>query len=321
MCLWIPRYEYKINTSNKTIDVNFLQGTSTATTAGYTLHPAFGTDIANGGWSSDIAGFWVAKYPAGWQNGQGTSLGSVDMSNIAYQTSAKSGTYAGTITNGTTKMSYPVFKANNYAYNFISVGDAYTLAQDIKNASRYGLSNVDSHLQKNSEWGAVAYLAYSKYGMNGAEVTKSNTSKNNNPIGIYAVTSPESVTNTSTTQKITGVYDMSGCVLQYTATFLKGGITTYTTGMPTGSSSKYVTIYEGTWDTCNKIGDAVKEISTSGSGTTSWNGDRSDFVYSSNPVFIRGGYYYAGSAAGLFAFSNSGSGAYSNKGFRAVLIP
>ena len=71
----------------------------------------------------------------------------------------------------------------------------------------------------------------------------------------------------------------------------------------------------------HKIGDAVKEISTSGSGTTSWNGDRSDFVYSSNPVFIRGGYYYAGSAAGLFAFSNSGSGAYSNKGFRAVLIP
>ncbi|MCI8392523.1 MAG: hypothetical protein HFJ23_01280, partial [Clostridia bacterium] len=91
MWVWIPRYEYKIDSTAKTIDVNFIEGTSTATTAGYTLHPAFSTDIENGGWSSDIAGFWIAKYPAGWQNGQGTSLGSVDMSNIAYQTSAKSG--------------------------------------------------------------------------------------------------------------------------------------------------------------------------------------------------------------------------------------
>ena len=326
MWVWIPRYEYKIDSTAKTIDVRFIEGTNTNTTAGYTLHPAFSTDIKNGGWSSDIAGFWVAKYPAGWQNGQGTSLGSADMSNIAYQTSATSGTYAGTITNGTTKMSYPVFKANTYAYNNITVGDAYTLSQNIKNASRYGLRNIDSHLQKNSEWGAVAYLAHSKYGLNGAEVTINDTNKSNSPAGIYAVTSPETVRNTSTTQNITGVYDMSGCVWERTATFLKGANeTSYIAGMidnpSTVASSKYVTIYEGTWDTCNKIGDAVKETSTSGSGLNSWNGDCSYFVATSGPVFIHGGDYHDGSIAGIFAFHyNAGSAGY-NAGFRVVLVP
>ncbi|MCI8392625.1 MAG: hypothetical protein HFJ23_01870 [Clostridia bacterium] len=292
MWVWIPRYEYKIDSTAKTIDVNFIEGTSTNTTAGYTLHPAFSTDIDNGGWSSDIAGFWVAKYPAGWQNGTDgeASIGTPERSSKTYQTTSANNTYDGNISTGK-QMSYPVFKANTYAYNYITVGDAYTLSQDIKNASRYGLRNVDSHLQKNSEWGAVAYLAHSKYGVNGQDLIQPNdTNKNNTPTGIYAVTSPETVINTSTTQNITGVYDMSGCIWERTATFLKEGTTNYTTEMPIGSSNKYVTIYEGTWDTCNKKGDAVKETLTSGnSNNGSWNGDYSQFVNMSNPVFVRGG--------------------------------
>ena len=313
MWVWIPRYEYKIDRTAKIIDVRFIEGTSTTATSGYILHPAFSTDIGMGGWDSNIAGFWVAKYPAGWQNGQGTSLGNVEMSNISYQTSATIETYAGTITNETTKMSYPVFKANTYAYNNISVGDAYTLSQDIKNASRYGLSNVDSHLEKNSEWGAVAYLAHSKYGVNGQDLIQPNkTNKNNNSIRIYAVTSPESVTNTSTTQNITGVYDMSGCILERTATFLTGGTTSYKKGMPTGSNSKYVTLYSGT---IGKSVDATNE-------TRGWNVDYSNFVTSSYPVFIRGGSFGDNEfTCGVFAFNGTTGGPDNNSGFRTVLIP
>ena len=157
--------------------------------------------------------------------------------------------------------------------------------------------------------------------MNGTEVTINDTNKRNNPTGIYAVTSPESVTNTSTTQNITGVYDMSGCLWEYTATFLKGGTTSFITGMPTGSSNKYVTIYEGTWGTCNKIGDAVKETSTSGSGQNSWNGYYSTFATSNGPIFCRGGHFGDGSTAGTFAFINSSGSANYAQGFRAVLVP
>ena len=315
MWVWIPRYEYKINTSSKTIDVNFLQGTSTATTAGFTLHPAFSTDIENGGWSSDIPGFWVAKYPAGWQNGtNGTnSIGSnVEYSSATYASSGSNTSYAGSTASGQ-KMSLPEFKANTYAYNYISVGDAYKLSQTIASSNRYGLRNVDSHLQKNSEWGAVAYLAHSKYGMNGKDLIQQNkTNKGNNPTGIYAVTSPETVTNTSTTQNITGVYDMSGCVWERTASFFQGGSTNNTTGMPTGSSSKYVTLYTGS---TGKPGDATTE-------TSGWNGEYAHFVVSTYPVFYRGGDCNSTeSICGLFAFSSNSGSAYSYGGFRAVLVP
>ena len=277
------------------------------------MHPAFSTDIDNGGWDKDISGFWIAKYPAGWQNGTNgeASIGTPDRSNLNYQTTSATNTYDGNISAGK-QMSYPVFKANTYAYNYITVGDMYTLSQDIKNASRYGLSGVDSHLQKNSEWGAVAYLAHSKYGMNGQDLIQQNkTNKNSSPTGVYAVTSPESVTNTSTTQNITGVYDMSGCVWEYTSSFYQGGTTTYTTGMPTGSSSKYVTLYTGS---TGKPGDATTE-------TSGWNEDYADFVTSSYPVFLRGYSYNASSRAGLFAFDgNDGDFSYGD-GFRAVLVP
>ena len=208
-------------------------------------------------------------------------------------------------------MSLPVFKANTYAYNLISVGDAYTLSQDIKNVSRYGLSNIDSHLQKDSEWGAVAYLAHSEYGLNKTEVAQNTTNKGNTPTGIYAVTSPESTTNTSTTQNITGVYDMSGCAWEYTASFFQGGTTSWTIGMPTGSSSKYVTLYTAN----NKKGDATNE-------TSGWNEDYANFVSSREPVFVRGYDFSANSSAGLFAFNNDNGHAHdSHVGFRAVLVP
>jgi len=168
-------------------------------------------------------------------------------------------------------------------------------------------------LQKNSEWGAVAYLAHSKYGMNGQDLIQQNkTNKSNSPTGIYAVTSPESVTNTSTTQNITGVYDMSGCVWEYTASFLQGGTTTDSTGMPTGSSSKYVTLYTGS---TGKPGDATTE-------TSGWNGDYANFVFWGNPVFTRGGYEsQTEDTCGVFAYrSYRGTYNYSD-GFRAVLVP
>ncbi len=317
MWVWIPRYEYKID---KGIDVNFMRGTSTTVTSGYILHPAFSTDIENGGWDKDVEGFWVAKYPAGWQNGtDGTSNSgsNLEASTEKYATSGnkKDGTgsyttYVGSTASGQL-MSYPAFKANNYVYNYISVGDAYKLSQTIAGATRYGLSNIDSHLQKNSEWGAVAYLAISKYGTNDTSGAGQNTTnKSGNPTGVYAVTSPEMVTDTSTTNNITGVYDMSGCAYEMVSGFFKGGETKHTTGMPTSTSSKYVTLY--TKD--NKKGDATNE-------TKNWHGSEADFINTTFPTFARGSTWAAATSyAGVTAYSRGGR-ASSSRGFRVVLIP
>ena len=99
MWVWIPRYAYRINEENETVDVVFLQGTSDNyydengilkeakrcesvddiidTTEGFTVHPAF-TDESmigyrNGGWDSEIEGIWVSKFEAGYASGGNTA--------------------------------------------------------------------------------------------------------------------------------------------------------------------------------------------------------------------------------------------------------
>ncbi|MDR2436817.1 MAG: hypothetical protein LBD17_01915, partial [Endomicrobium sp.] len=88
---------------------------------------------------------------------------------------------------------------------------------------------------------------------------------------------------------------------------------TATNANPTTISTKYATAYPynsssdgnaNNWTVYNSLksaaygyGDAVLETSTSGSGTTSWLGDYSNFPYTSGPFFVRGGGYYDGSFA------------------------
>ena len=60
--VWIPRYEYKIDDTNDTIDVKFIPTTQTISDEGYIIHPAFTTDIENGGWPEELSGLWIGKY-------------------------------------------------------------------------------------------------------------------------------------------------------------------------------------------------------------------------------------------------------------------
>ena len=290
--VWIPRYAYKItsgcNTSTSgTIEVKFLKGTTDkdstdatisenypSVTSGamsdYVVHPAFTSNINNGGWSEATSGFWIAKYQAGYQastiNASGTLQNGSDTvvrSNINY--SGIDNNYTANAVDSSlstsTKVSYPVFKPLTYAYNCVRIGDSFTLARDIQNASAfYGLSNVDSHMEKNSEWGAVTYLTQSSYGRNGTEVNINNYNMNNTNskntyciTGLYgAGTSDSYVTeigsvnayNTSTgikgssTGNITGVYDLNGCIWEREASYITNGDSSLSTY---GSSFTYTT--------------------------------------------------------------------------------
>ena len=360
MWVWIPRYAYKIESglgtsTAGTISIEFLQGTTNkdkngaeiSTTYptvtnnamnGYYVHPAFrdgtSTGFVNGEWNKELPGFWVAKYAAGFQNATaGEATKTVVNSDLNYTTTNGSNFLTATLTTST-KLSYPVFKANTYAYNMISVGDAFLLSKEIDTASMYGLSNVDSHLQKNSEWGAVAYLTQSSYGRNGAEVTVNarnlnNTIKvpgTNTNANVYAVTSygPNNggANNVlaSSTGDMTGVFDLSGCVWERTAGFYEGGQAStpaFHTGMANTltRSGQYVTTYSAN----NKKGDATNEVSTGSTGSTGWNGDYSNFVTAGSPVFIRGGNCNSGDLAGVFTFISGNGGPYDDYGFRVCL--
>ena len=394
--VWIPRYEYKITTpytsTASTISVKFIPTTQTTVDSEYTyIHPAFENGSAsgknnnymNGEWDAEIPGFWVAKYPAGFQantitNNNGTLSTTISNSSdiVVYSdknyhdyNSDMTTNALGQTLSSKPKMSYPVFKPLTYAYNNISTGDSYTISQEIKNGSSfYGLNSTktDSHQMKNSEWGAVAYLTQSSFGRSGTEVnlnnyytTESNPWKTaitgmciNGTSGNKTTTLGNAYNTTigvkgSSTGNISGVYDINGCIWEYTAGYISNGtgnLLTYgssyvsTTANTNGYktlSTKYATVYpynssdsnannyntyKGLKSSIYGYGDAILETSTAGVNSTSWNGDHSNFPYTSYPFFERGGYYGDATCAGIYTFNcNNGNPAYSHS-FRAVLV-
>ena len=415
--VWIPRYAYKIESGRYTstvgkISVKFLQGTSNkdennseisqnypettgGTMSAYVVHPSFtdgsangkNNNFMNGEWDKEISGYWVAKYPAGFQantitNNNGTLSTTISNSSdtVVYSNKNYTSYHANMTTNALSqnltssgyasqKLSYPVFKPLTYAYNNISTGDTYTISKEIASASSfYGLNSTktDSHQMKNSEWGAVAYLTQSSYGRNGTEISLNNyyttesspwrtaiTGMCTNGISGDKTTTLGNAYNTaigvkgSSTANITGIYDLNGCVWERTTAYISNGnasLSTYgnsytnTTANTNGYqtlSTKWATVYpynssdsntnnynsySGKKSTTYGFGDAVLETSTTGSESTSWNGDYSSFPYTYRPFLLRSGDYSHSSRAGSFAFDFVNGDPRYTHGFRSVLV-
>jgi hypothetical protein len=122
---------------------------------------------------------------------------------------------------------------------------------------------------------------------------------------------------------------MSGGAWEYVSAYINNANGNLGQGSTiTGAAAQYKDIYTvgGTDDsatnyslTINFKGDAVYETSNAGTGCTSWFGDYSNIPYTSNPWFIRGGYFNSSVTAGIFHLVNYLGGADSHIGFRPVL--
>ena len=144
---------------------------------------------------------------------------------------------------------------NAESWRYISVGKAFKVSYNMKSNEIYGLNatTADTHLMKNSEWGAVAYLTQSHYGNmqinsdNNSGVWNNGYHNGDSYYTIktgYALGSRDSYTSinemsttyyeyntengqkASTTRNIYGIYDMAGGSWEYTASFLTEGINT-----------------------------------------------------------------------------------------------
>ena len=347
--VWIPRYAYKVPTRSstaETIEIKFLKDdtnipigetteiTNTTPTPGeWVVHPAF-TNVGNGGFGN-LTGIWVAKFEAS----------SSDVSVATVETDLA--TTGGGNTNSLQVRVIP----NVTSWRGITVNNIFTVCRNLTETgnSLENTSNLNSHMMKNTEWGAVAYLSRSVYGKNG-EVWNNpyyNNTINYSPItglcgnetnGKDNATTIMSNTvkyneigggNASTTGNVYGIYDMAGGAWEYVAGYLSEitALTNYTT--LASADSKYKDVYAGTSSDGNtnynantgKYGDAVYETSSSGlSNTGSWDSSISIFPNSSNPVFKRGGLANNGSIAGVFAFNNSTGGANTSNSFRPVVL-
>ena len=268
----------------------------------YTVHPAFTNEssinYANGGWNEELAGIWVAKFEAGYASGNNKATVKASSVNYSQDTSWVAKIEAGTSSDSTqparnwldgkygsttTAIKYPTFQGLTYSMNYINHNDAYRISKVLTESGNiYGLnsSSTDSHLMKNSEWGAVSYLSQSKYGLDGTNIVINNVNLNNSTKSVYAVTgcasstadasavsttigalnnrtqssvyvwTQKNGTAASSTGTIYGIYDMSGGISERTSSLINNknnNLKTYGSqiiaDLNNGKSTKYITIY------------------------------------------------------------------------------
>ena len=278
MWVWIPRFNavtpsnYNGGTQSKpnAIDVTFVKQNETAIDA-FT----FG--------NKELSGFWYGKFEVG-------------------------GTLASSCTNETCNVSNIVVKPNVSSLRSQKVSSFFYASRSMEQAGNsFGFVNseVDTHMSKNNEWGAVAYLTQSIYGRCTSSTTCTEIGINNNSSYITGYGAPagssSSVTNgtyntalgkdASTTGTIYGIYDMSGGAYEYVMGVYNNAKSS--SGFNSLPDEKYYNNYTGS----SYTGHALTE-------TKKWYGDNDGFVSASYPWFARGGYYGAGGVTGVFYFSS-----------------
>ena len=261
MFVWIPRYAYSITSGYKTsntetpavtnakatnnIDITFLSGTtneeingteyatnydiasySAGDTTPKIVHPAFKYGSAN------LAGIWVAKFESSGTDSSGNAVGNGTSTSNSEQYAPDNTTYVKIL-------------PSVISWRIITIGESqYRSTSMANNSAAYGWTGVNTHLIKNSEWGAVAYMCYSAYGsvpmINGCGSLVSGSHwydmytgmgpASNSSEGWYSATNRSgheyNTSNgmlASTTGNIYGIYDMSGGSWEQVAMYLDNG--------------------------------------------------------------------------------------------------
>lgn len=235
--VWIPRFAYKVqdfyvgtdyaNIPSSAISVVFLKGTTNymandeVLPGGYQVHPAFQYKDTAGN-EINLPGFWVGKYNVN---------DSVDV----------------------------LYKVGGEGTSILGAMEEIALDKLHPTASASG--ELESHLLKNTEWAAVAYLSFATDGR-----TTDGTSIQNNPSAVLDLNVKE---------------------------FVAAGLESEIPSSKRNEFDRY-TIDDDTnllsYDTVeNKLlGDAIIATSTGGSGDSAWFGGGAEMVSTTEPYFLRG---------------------------------
>ncbi len=247
MFVWIPRYSYTISSTAKgesvacnnmfselcypnpgAIDIKFINkstkdtGTATYdgnTPSGWLTHPAFTFG------SKELSGYWMGKFET--SHATFSSKNEVNSLNCSNENCESA--------DGLRVLPNQIALTNNNVANFF-----YASRSMSREGNAFGLNKdkIDTHMSKNIEWAAVAYLTQSLYGKyNNSSYTGENkevytnnssrnytgrslgaptTSKNSSTTeGTYHYDVKNSGTGASTTGNIYGIYDMSGGIEEF----------------------------------------------------------------------------------------------------------
>lgn len=261
--VWIPRFAYKVedfyvgtslsNIPSSAIKVVFLKGTTDYMAneeilpAGYQVHPAFKYYNKNGQ-MVNIPGFWVAKYNVN---------DTVDV----------------------------VYKADGEGDLILGAIDEINL-EKLHGNSESVVNYLSTHLIKNTEWAAVAYLSFATCGR-----TTDGSSLQGNPSAVMDL---------NVRQFVAGVLD------GYISEEKSENFDKYS--IDDNGNLKYITFEE------KQFGDAITATSAGDSEYSSWFGGRSDKISVAQPYIMRGIDNY------LFSYSASSRKPDRGAGCRNVLL-
>ena len=260
MFVWIPRYAYSINSYHTSADgegktqnitnVVFLKGVSNRDSNGTEYYASYNPDsVTTGGKTPTIvhpafnfggkalSGIWVAKFEAGMAETLSTSTNNDG--------------------NKTVKV-----VPNAETWRYIQVGNCFKASLKMQvSGNPYGISGADSHLMKNSEWGAVAYFAASQYGKTPTINSLYEYDNSSNVYHEYAG-GKDYKTNVSqsTTGNVTGIYDLNGGAWEYVAAYYDNGNSILSSqGRECFSNNKLKSEYAKYWDKY-EVGNDEKTI-------------------------------------------------------------
>lgn len=331
MFVWIPRYEYKIEDSENEIKVNFISKNKEVSSEGYIIHPAFKFG------DKQLSGIWVGKFE--------TSHITLSLNDNENNLNCNGENCLSA--NGLRILPNVVSLRNN---NISNIYYAVRSMSSENNTFKLDSSSVDTHMMKNDEWGAVAYLSKSEYGKYGNSIYEGvnkeiyqNKSDENKTGYSNGTPSQEEVneqcrynsiidrldgtgacgSGASTTGNITGIYDMSGGALEYVMGYYEpafecsskwGGTCdedlTNFAGFTSIPNLNYYNIYK---EETMYYGHALTE-------TSGWYNDNSLYLNDRAPWFMRGGSYNTNENAGIFAYYQGRGNAGPGGTFRVVLV-
>ncbi len=159
--VWIPRYRYQIfdegnyngltTKANKVQKINVIfeskdvEAQNGSKLGEWLTHPAFTTFNTNG--------IWVGKFETGYDGAESTGAAQVNPADEKAAIEAANKV---------------IIKPNVYSWRSIQVAKAYTVGLHYE-------QGLNSHMMKNTEWGAVAYLQHSIYGSHTSVRINNNT--------------------------------------------------------------------------------------------------------------------------------------------------
>ena len=285
MWVWIPRF-------NTTTPSNYNGGTQTQPNAidvTFVKQNEVALDAFTFG-NKELSGFWYGKF----------EVGHITLASSSTNDSLGCTNEICSNANGI------IIKPNVTSLARSNVSNFFYASRSMEQANNsFGFvsSEVDTHMSKNNEWGAVAYLTHSIYGRCTNNTTCTEVGINNN--GSYKTGygapagSSDSVTNgaynttlgkdASTTKNIYGIYDMSGGRYEYVMGVYNNAKSS--SGFNSLPDSKYYNNYT----TTEYQGHALY-------GTKGWYYDGNDVLDTSKSWYARGGGDNSGASAGVFNY-------------------